>query len=155
MKLTSQIAKQFRDLYFGGNWTAVSVKETLKDVNWEQATTKIDSLHTVASLLFHMSYYVGVVLSVLRANPLRGSDKDSFNLPALSNQKDWENLLNKTWTEAEEFATAIENLQEEKLWQIFGKEKYGNYYRNIHGVIEHSHYHLGQIVVIKKLLANH
>jgi hypothetical protein len=30
--------------------------------------------------------------------------------------------------------------------------KYGNYYRNLHGIIEHTHYHLGQIVLIKKLL---
>jgi hypothetical protein len=29
-------------------------------------------------------------------------------------------------------------------------EKYGNYYRNIHGIIEHIHYHLGQIVLIEK-----
>ena len=32
-------------------------------------------------------------------------------------------------------------------------EKYGTYYRNFHGLIEHAHYHLGQIVLIKKLVA--
>jgi len=32
------------------------------------------------------------------------------------------------------------------------EEKYGNYYRNFHGIIEHCHYHLGQIVLIKKML---
>jgi len=32
--------------------------------------------------------------------------------------------------------------------------KYGNYFRNIVGVIEHIHYHLGQIVLIKKILVS-
>jgi len=32
------------------------------------------------------------------------------------------------------------------------EEKYGNYQRNIDGMIEHSYYHLAQIVVIKKIL---
>ena len=34
----------------------------------------------------------------------------------------------------------------------FGNEKYGTYYENIQGVIEHLHYHLGQIVVVKKII---
>jgi hypothetical protein len=61
--------------------------------------------------------------------------------------------LNKTWEEAENFATLIEQLPESRLWETFTDEKYGHYYRNIHGIIEHTHYHLGQIVLIKKLLA--
>jgi len=46
----------------------------------------------------------------------------------------------------------IEQLPEAKLGEIFSEEKYGTYYRNIHGIIEHTHYHLGQIVLIKKIL---
>jgi hypothetical protein len=44
-------------------------------------------------------------------------------------------------------------LPESKLAETFSDEKYGNYYRNIHGIIEHTHYHLGQIVLIKKILS--
>jgi hypothetical protein len=60
--------------------------------------------------------------------------------------------LNKTWTDAENFTILIEQLPEGKLGETFFDEKYGNYYRNLHGVIEHTHYHLGQIVLIKKIL---
>lgn len=34
----------------------------------------------------------------------------------------------------------------------FIDEKYGSYIRNIEGVIEHSYYHLGQIVLLKKMI---
>ncbi len=61
-------------------------------------------------------------------------------------------MLDKTWTDAETFATLIEQLPEDKLWENFSDKKYGIYYRNLHGIIEHIHYHLGQIVLIKKIL---
>jgi hypothetical protein len=60
--------------------------------------------------------------------------------------------LDKTWKDAENFDNAIEQLPEHMLWENLSDEKYGNYYRNIHGIIEHTHYHLGQIVLIKKIL---
>ena len=61
-------------------------------------------------------------------------------------------MLDKTWRDAENFAGLVEQLPEHKLWEDFTDKKYGNYYSNIHGIIEHNHYHLGQIVLIKKIL---
>jgi len=152
MNLTAQIAKQFRDVHFGGNWTAVSLKENLADITWQQATTKVYSFNTIATLVYHMNYYVSVVLKVLDSEPLNASDKYSFDHPPILSQEDWEKLLDKTWTDAENFAALIELFPESKLWEDFYDNKYGNYYRNIHGIIEHVHYHLGQIVLIKKIL---
>jgi len=43
-------------------------------------------------------------------------------------------------------------MPDKKLNEIFVNEKYGTYLRNIEAVIEHSYYHLGQIVLIKKLI---
>ena len=152
MSLTGQIAKQFRDIHFGGNWTSVNLKETLADVTWQQATTKVYSFNTIATLVFHTNYYVCAVLKVLQGEPLNASDKFSFNHPPITSQEDWEKMLDKTFTEAEIFACLVEQLPETKLWEDFSENKYGNYYRNIHGIIEHLHYHLGQIVLIKKIL---
>jgi hypothetical protein len=154
LNLPAQIAKLFKDVYYGGNWTAVNVKETLADVNWQQATAKLDSFNTIATLVYHINYYVSAIIKVLRAEPLDAHDKYSFDHPPILSEKDWEALLNKTWADAETFANLVENLPESKLWEDFWDNKYGNYYRNIHGVIEHTHYHLGQIVLIKKMLSN-
>lgn len=152
MHLTEQIAKQFRDVHFGGNWTASNLKQHLADVTWQQATTKVYSFNTISALVYHMNYYVSAVLKVLRGEPLDASDKYSFDHPPILSREDWEKLLDKTWKDAENFATLIEQLPESKLWESFSDEKYGNYYRNIQGIIEHIHYHLGQIVLIKKIL---
>lgn len=152
MNLPAQIAKLFREVHYGGNWTAVNLKESLAYVTWQQATTKVYSFNSIAALVFHTNYYVSAVLKVLRDEALNASDKYSFDHPSINTQEDWEKLLNKTWTDAESFAIALEQLPESTLWENFSNEKYGNYYRNIHGIIEHCHYHLGQIILIKKIL---
>jgi uncharacterized damage-inducible protein DinB len=152
MSLTVQIAKHFRDVYYGGNWTSVNLKEALADVTWQQATTRVYSFNTIATLVFHINYYVSAVSRVLQGEPLNARDKYSFNHPPFHSEEAWEGLLNKMWADAEDFASLVEQLPKSKLWETFFDEKYGNHYRNLHGVIEHVHYHLGQIVLIKKML---
>jgi len=152
MHLTEQIAKQFREVHFGRNWTAVNLKENLADVTWQQATTKVYSFNTIAILVYHMNHYVSVIMKVLQGEPFNASDKYRFGCPPILSQEDWEKLLDKTWADAENFAALIEKLPESKLWEDSYKNKYGNYYRNIHGIIEHVHYHLGQIELIKKII---
>ncbi len=46
----------------------------------------------------------------------------------------------------------MENMTDEKLSEGFIDEKYGTYHRNIDVMIEHTYYHLGQIILIKKLI---
>ena len=115
MNIPQQIAKQFRDVYFGGNWTAVNLKQTLEGVSWQQGTTKVHSFNTIAILVYHMSYYVDTVLKVIQGGPLDAHDKYSFELPPIQAQEDWEKILNKFWADAEKLAGLIEEFPESKL----------------------------------------
>ncbi len=150
MTLPQQIARHIREVYFGGNWTSSNLKENLVNISWQQATTKVDSFNTIAALVYHIGYYVSAVLKVLRGGPLDAHDNYSFQHPPILSQDNWEKLLNTTWTNAEDLASFVEGLPENVLWENFADKKYGNYYRNLSGIIEHTHYHLGQIVLIKK-----
>ncbi|NSL86289.1 DUF1572 domain-containing protein [Chitinophaga sp. Mgbs1] len=152
METTRQIAKHFRDVHFGGNWTSVNLKDTLADISWQQAVTKVHNLNTIAVLVFHVNYYVSAMLKVLQGTPLKAHDKYSFDLPPLTSEAAWEELVAKTLTEAEQMAVLIEQLDDEQLEKDFADAKYGSYHRNLLGVTEHTHYHLGQIAVIKKML---
>jgi len=152
MTTTSQIAKHFRDVHFGGNWTSVNLKDTLSDITWQEATRKVESLNTIATLLFHVNYYVDAVKKVLHGGPLDAKDQYSFDHPPIQSQEDWQRMLDKAWKDAEEFATVVEQLPDSRLPEIFLEGKYGTWYRNLAGIIEHTHYHLGQMVLIKKIL---
>ena len=146
------IAKHFNEVYFGKNWTWSNLKNSLADITWKQATTKVDSLNTIATLAYHINYYVNAQVNVLEGKPLDAKDKYSFSHPPIQSQEDWERLLEKIWIDGEKFVNLVEQLPEDKLGETFFEEKHGDYYRNFHGLIEHTHYHLGQIVLIKKLL---
>ncbi len=152
MNITAQIAKHFREVHFGGNWTCSNLKENLADVSWQQATTKIDSFNTIVALTYHINYFVDAALKVLEGKALDSKDEFSFDDPPITCQEDWEKLRDKCFTDAEKFAALVEQLPESKLWEDFADKNYGNYYRNLHGIIEHSHYHLGQIAIIKKMV---
>ncbi len=152
MPHTSQLAKHFRDIHFGSNWTCSNLKDAVSNLSWQQATSKVYDFNSIATLTFHTTYYVRVLIKVLQEGILDAKDANSFILPPIHSQDDWESLLNKAWEDAELAATLIETLPEEKLTEIFFDEKYGNYFRNIMGVIEHMHYHIGQIVLIKKII---
>ncbi|MES2689975.1 MAG: DinB family protein [Bacteroidota bacterium] len=152
MNLPVQIAKHLREVYFGGNWTASNLKEHLAGVTWQQATTKVYSFNTIATLVYHINYYVSAAIKVLQGGPLDAHDQYSFDHPPVLCEEDWTELLDRTWAEAESLAALIEQLPEQILLEDFTDKKYGNYYRNLHGIIEHAHYHLGQIALIKKML---
>jgi uncharacterized damage-inducible protein DinB len=152
MSTTKQIAKHIRDVHFGGNWTCVNLKDTLADITWEQATATAYGLNSIAKLLFHINYYISTIVKVLQGGPLDAHDKFSFDCPLIQSQQDWDELRNKAWADAEILAGLTEQLPAEKLTEYFTDQKYGSYFRNLQGVIEHSHYHLGQIAVIKKIL---
>ncbi len=152
MELTKHIAKHFREIHFGVNWTWSNLKDTLSDVTWLQATTKIEGFNTIAALTYHINYYIDAVIPVLKGGELHASDKYAFDVPPINSQEEWQAILDKMWSDAEIFANLVEQFPEDKLYDTFFEEKYGNYYRNFHGIIEHSHYHLGQIVIIKKMI---
>lgn len=152
MNISQQIAKHFRDVHFGGNWTSVNLQDILKDVSWQQALEKVYSFNTIATLHFHINYYVTAITKVLEGGPLEAKDAYSFSHPPIQSAEDWDNMLSAAREAALKLATLIEEIPDSRLTETFVDEKYGNYYRNLTGLIEHTHYHLGQIVLIKKIL---
>ena len=152
-KESARLAKRFREVIQNGNWVAnTNYKNQLTDLDWQVAIAGISSLNTIALLVQHIHYYVSGINNVFRGGTLDIRDKYSFDFPAIQSQDEWESFLKRFWHDTEEFASLIEQMPDEKLKQSFVEEKYGTYQRNIDGMIEHSYYHLGQIVLIKKIL---
>lgn len=154
MKSFSQlIAKQFHSIFFGGNWTVTNIKEVLSDITVDEATKKIESFNSILALTYHINYFINdALIPVLEGKPLDAHDKFSFNHPEIKTEKEWQDFLKIVFLNAEKATRLISELSDEKLKDNFIDEKYGNHFRNIHGIIEHTHYHLGQIVILKKMI---
>ncbi len=152
MSLSKSIAERLRALFLEGTWIAnTNYKIILSDVDRELALKKVGDLNTIAMLTFHINYYLDGLLQVFAGGPLAIRDKYSFDLPEIATEEDWQKLVDALLSNAEQFIVAVEGMSDEQLWSPFVKEEYGNYFKNIEGVIEHSYYHLGQISLIKKM----
>ncbi|MBW1656628.1 DUF1572 domain-containing protein [Flavobacterium quisquiliarum] len=155
MKNALEIANRFRETILNGTWIAnTNYKDQLENLDWKIAVTPVQNLNTIALLAQHIHYYIEGINNVFKGGTLDIKDKFSFNFPPISSQENWEMFLIRFWNATEEFASFVEQMSDEKLNQFFVDEKYGSYQRNIDAMIEHSYYHLGQIVLIKKLLTN-
>lgn len=147
------IANRLREVLLDGHWIAnTNYQEQLLNTSWEQATEKVASLNTIAALTFHINYYLEGLLNVLNGGRLDIKDKYSFDVPEIHSDTAWDALVSDFLSHAETFSRKIEQLPDYTLDQPFQDEKYGSYLRNMEGVIEHSYYHLGQIVLIRKLI---
>ena len=152
MNTSAQLAKHITEVFFGGNWSTSDLSSQLKEVSCKQANTKIDGCNTILSLVYHINYYLEVVTKVLEGGPLVGKDSESFDHPAISSEEEWKKLVDRTLNNGRIFSERISAIDPKTLWSDFTDPKYGNYFRNILGVIEHTHYHLGQIVMVKKII---
>jgi len=154
MQKATQLANRLREVILNGTWIAnTNYKDQLTGMDWQLATTKVGSLNTIALLTFHVNYYIGGILQVLQGGALTIRDKYSFDMPPIGSQEAWEQLLASFWSNVEQFAALVEQMADAQLDEAFTDEKYGSYQRNIDAMIEHSYYHLGQIVMLKKLLS--
>ena len=80
------------------------------------------------------------VIDVLEGKALSSHDKFSFSHPKITSEESWKDLLNDLFKSAKVLARHIEELSEDMLEKDFVDNKYGTYYDNLQGLIEHNHY---------------
>lgn len=154
MKRNLAIAGRLREVLLDGRWIAnTNFKEQILNTDWHQAVQKTDNLNSIAALTYHINYYLAGILNAFQTGKLEISDKYSFDLPPINSETDWNKLVADFLSNSEKFANQVEQMDDSIFDRPFVDEKYGSNLRNIEGVIEHSYYHLGQVVLIKKILS--
>jgi len=153
MKVSESLANRLREVLTEGKWvTGTNFKEQIINIDWKDAVESVDDLNSIAKLTFHIHYYIDGVTKVLKGGPLEISDNYSFDSPPIKSEEDWNDLANRFCNDSEKFITLVEEMTDDRLLESFVDEKYGTYQRNIDVMIEHTYYHLGQILIIKKLI---
>ena len=145
MSLAQRLAKDLKEFHIDGTWVSTNLNDQLADVDWQMATKQVYNLNSIAMLSFHINYYVVAVTQVLEGGPLDAHDRFSYDLPPITNEEDWQQLRAKVIADGEKFSEVVEKLGDENLLDDFADAK-------LLGNLEHSYYHLGQIVLIKKIL---
>lgn len=155
MNRSAYLANRLREVLTDGKWVAgTNFQEQIMNTHWRDAIASVNGMNSIAKLTFHIHYYIAGVTQVLLGGPLEIKDMYSFDSPPIQSENAWCELIERFRIDAEKFIALVEQMTEDQLLSNFVDEKYGDYMRNIDVMIEHSYYHLGQILLIKKHLNN-
>lgn len=153
MTTSNQLANRIEEVFLNGTWIAnTNYKDQLENLSILQVNQKLNSKNTIAALAQHIHYYVKGVTQVFTNGKLTIRDQYSFDFSPITSEKQWQEFLSTFWADVKELITYIQEFPEEKWNDSFVDPKYGTFQRNINGMIEHSYYHLGQIVLLAKQL---
>jgi hypothetical protein len=152
MKITELIAQHLLEVHEGNNWTEVDVTQTLQDVTIKEATYRtIASPNTIAALLQHLTFWNRVIVKRINGIRVAEPEDNGYFVPDLLDEADWQRLKADNLKSAHELAEAIRQFNVDALEQPILPE-HSTAYRNLQGSVEHVHYHLGQMVILKKLV---
>lgn len=144
------LAQHIQEAFVTQNWCGPGILPLVQNLTWQQATQVPIGNHSVATLTFHVQYYLQAICQVLQHQPVTVTDTKSFDLPAITSETDWQQLLAQTNQQVQATCDALQNAPN-TVWETwFIAEKYGTVQHNIMGIINHVYYHLGQIALIKK-----
>ena len=145
----------FKTNYNGNPWYGESIDKKLTDITDTIAFRQPASgIHCIAELLHHMTYWRMPLISRLEGNR-------DFNA-SMESEENWNDLTKLKsigWTSIkQEFDSSQEKLTRllPAMEDSFLDEKFHKHYSYndlIQGIIDHDIYHLGQIGLVKKMVA--
>src|SRR5262249_47744375 len=147
-----RIADQLERAFSGDPWHGPSLKDLLTGITPEQAGAQpVASAHSIWELTLHIELWARVAREALKGVPmpkLCGTEKD---WPAVTDKSSeaWNTAKAQFFTTGQELAQAIEGFSDARLGETVPGRTYDFYYL-LHGIVQHSLYHGGQIALLKK-----
>lgn len=150
MKITKLVAGHVGGVVHG-NWTEIYLDDVIADVTYAEALHVLPGAgYTIAALLYHIAFYNNIVLQRLQGGTPEINGLNGFDVH-INSTEEWLALKQNSLITFKQLADYVEAMPVEELLQNDGKAPQ-TFYKMLHGVAEHAHYHLGQIVLLKKLI---
>ncbi|MEP6818280.1 MAG: DinB family protein [bacterium] len=150
MRETERIVGQLNRAFVGEAWHGPAVLELLKGVTAEQATARpIAGGHSIWELALHIEAWVRAGGRRLQADPAQLTEVEDWPAVTASDEQAWQQVRESIKQAHNELASATLLLDEARLDQPIIKDM-SSVYVTLHGVIQHSLYHAGQIAILKR-----
>jgi uncharacterized damage-inducible protein DinB len=135
----------------GDAWHGLPVLELLQGITARQAASHpIESAHSIWELVLHMNCWQEAVLRRLQGDDFDYAPEADWPRPENTTEADWlaakEHLL-ETYHQLKNF---LATMPEEALERQTPGKNYSLYIM-LHGLVQHTLYHAGQIALLKKL----
>ncbi|HMJ48300.1 MAG TPA: DinB family protein [Ferruginibacter sp.] len=152
MKERKRIAKLFKELYAGDPWIDVTIINVLQNITPEDAVRKVlPPLNSIWEIVAHMVSWRENVLKRVKGKIMKSPADNYFSPLTDTSPAAWKALLKKLDASQTKWINLLRKFNEKEFSTIYPPNN-RNYYGNIHGIIQHDAYHLGQIVILAKAL---
>lgn len=152
MKESERIKKLFEDLYNGNPWIDVTIMGTLKNISAKHAAKKIfPDRNSIWQIVNHLTSWRENVLLRVQGNEIISPNNNYFMEITDSSETAWEEALERLANSQKQWTDFLKNFNESQFDKIYPSNKM-TYYEHIHGILQHDAYHLGQIVLLSKLV---
>lgn len=153
MTETHHINSQLKRAHEGEAWHGPSLRELLADVSHTQAARKLaPDAHSIWELVEHIIAWEEIVRRRL-AGAVVIDVPDEINFPVINDASAtaWQATLQRLAAGHQALRDGIKECNDARLEEIVPGMGYTNYFM-LHGVIQHTLYHAGQIALLKKLI---
>ena len=151
MKETERIAEQLRLLFEGPSWLGQPLDVLLADISQGTASERASSgAHTIWELVLHIEAWLRIARVRLAAStPVEPKEEENWPAPGGS----WQNAIAGVRNEVAALREAILEFPADRLEDVAPATEPQTFYVLLHGVIQHSAYHAGQIAILKRVIA--
>lgn len=145
------VIRLFTDLQHGDCWVGTNFREALHGIPASVARqTTGKSPNSIWQLVYHVMYWRATVINRLSGN-LNPPPFTDMSLPGKLDEEEWRRTLLDFETLYHQLRTALIHFKPALLHQPSVKPEQ-THYQLIMGCLQHDAYHLGQLVLLKRML---
>lgn len=152
MKETKRIISLFEKGYAGSPWIDVNLTDTLRSITPEQALKKIKpSANSIWEITNHLISWRKNVLKRVQGEVIKTPSHNYFVNVKSGTKAEWKKTLDELAATQKEWLKFLKSIKKEIFDEVYEPNEM-SYYEHIQGILQHDVYHLGQIVMLTKLL---
>ena len=144
-----RIVEQMKRAFEEDAWHGPAVKEVLEGITWKKAVAKpIPAAHSIFEIVLHMTAWEDIVRRRLLGESVSPTAKENWP-PVDPTKAGWERALEELEAGNMRLRKTAAGI-DDKLLDSVPVAKSSTRYVQLHGIIQHTLYHAGQIAVLKK-----
>ena len=145
-----RIADQLKRAFEGEAWHGPAVVEIPEGITAPQAAARpFNGTHSIWELVLHIAAWEGACRRRLEGERAQLADAEDWPAVTDTNEQAWGQAKESLRQAHEELRYAVSELDETRLDQPI-IEGMSSVYVTLHGAVQHSLYHAGQIALLKK-----
>lgn len=156
LRETDRIIEQYRRAFDGEAWHGPSLMKILAGVTADQASAHvIPGAHSIWELVLHIAAWENACARRLKGDPAQLPDEEDWSLPTDFNEASWNRTKDHLHAVHNDLLEAIAQLDESRLDAPIIDDPqipFSSAYVTLHGGVQHTLYHAGQIVILKKAI---